>query len=480
MDFGDDHPREECAVFGVFGHPEAANLTYLGLYALQHRGQESSGIVASDGERVHAEVGMGLVADIFTDTRISTLHGHIAIGHNRYSTAGQSHISNAQPFLVDHSRGVLALGHNGNLINAGALRGELESSGSIFRSTSDSEVILHLIARSLEEKTEYAIIDALRKLKGAFTLAMMTPDKLIGVRDPMGFRPLVLGRLAGRNGDPAWILASESCALDLIEAELVREIEPGEMVIIDDAGVQSLSPFPASSPRQCIFEFIYFARPDSFMFGENVYKIRRQLGVQLAKENPVKTDIVIPVPDSGLAAALGYSAESGLPIEWGLIRNHYVGRTFIEPQQSIRHFGVKIKLNPLKDYLEGKSVVVVDDSIVRGTTSQKIVEMLRNAGSSEVHMRISSPPITHPCFFGIDMPTHEELIASANGLEETRRFLGADSLAYLSIEGLLECVLPKEENFCYACFTGNYPMSVDQLHPQLSLFRNGLTTEHRG
>ncbi len=479
MDFGDDHPREECAVFGVFGHPEAANLAYLGLYALQHRGQESSGIVASDGERVHAEVGMGLVADIFTDTRISTLHGHIAIGHNRYSTAGQSHISNAQPFLVDHSRGVLALGHNGNLINAGALRGELESSGSIFRTTSDSEVILHLIARSLEEKTEHAIIDALRKLKGAFTLAMMTPDKLIGVRDPMGFRPLVLGRLAGRNGDPAWILASESCALDLIEAELVREIEPGEMIIIDDEGVQSLSPFPASSPRQCIFEFIYFARPDSFMFGENVYKIRRQLGVQLAKENPVKTDIVIPVPDSGLAAALGYSAESGLPIEWGLIRNHYVGRTFIEPQQSIRHFGVKIKLNPLKDYLEGKSVVVVDDSIVRGTTSQKIVEMLRNAGSSEVHMRISSPPITHPCFFGIDMPTHEELIASANGLEETRRFLGADSLAYLSIEGLLECVLPKEENFCCACFTGNYPMSVDQLEPQLSLFRNGLTTEHR-
>ena len=480
MDFGDDHPREECAVFGVFGHPEAANLTYLGLYALQHRGQESSGIVASDGERVHAEVGMGLVADIFTDTRISTLHGHIAIGHNRYSTAGQSHISNAQPFLVDHSRGVLALGHNGNLINAGTLRGELESSGSIFRSTSDSEVILHLIARSLEEKTEHAIIDALKKLKGAFTLTMMTPDKLIGVRDPMGFRPLVLGRLAGRNGDPAWILASESCALDLIEAELVREIKPGEMVIIDNEGVQSHYPFPATMPRQCIFEFIYFARPDSFVFGENVYKVRRRLGAQLAKESPVKADIVVPVPDSGLAAALGYSAESGLPIEWGLIRNHYVGRTFIEPQQSIRHFGVKIKLNPLKDYLEGKSVVVVDDSIVRGTTSQKIVEMLRNAGSSEVHMRISSPPITHPCFFGIDMPTHEELIASANGLEETRRFLDADSLAYLSIEGLLECVFPEEENFCRACFTGDYPMPVEHLEPQLSLFRNGLTTEHRG
>ncbi|MEK6711153.1 MAG: amidophosphoribosyltransferase, partial [Nitrospinota bacterium] len=316
----DDHPREACAVFGIHGHPEAANLTYLGLYALQHRGQESSGIVASDGERVHNEVGMGLVADIFTEARLEKLKGHLAIGHNRYSTAGQSNITNAQPFLVAYSRGIIALGHNGNLVNAGDLRHELESTGSIFRSTTDSEVILHLIARSLEQETEFAIVDALNRLEGAFTLVMMTRDKLIGVRDPYGFRPLVLGRMPSLASGPVWVLASETCALDLIEASFVREVAPGEMIVVDEEGLHSHFPLQPATPTQCIFEFIYFARPDSYIFGENVYTVRRQLGVELAREAAVEADIVIPVPDSGLAAALGYSAESGLPFEWGLVR----------------------------------------------------------------------------------------------------------------------------------------------------------------
>ncbi|MBI3129007.1 MAG: amidophosphoribosyltransferase [Candidatus Tectomicrobia bacterium] len=475
----DDHPHEECAVFGIYGHPEAANLTYLGLYALQHRGQESSGIVASDGERVHSEVGMGHVADIFTEARLDRLKGHLAIGHNRYSTAGQSHIVNAQPFLVTYSRGIIALGHNGNLVNAGDLRRELEATGSIFRSTTDSEVILHLIARSLEQETEGAIVDALNRLEGAFTLMMMTRDKLVGVRDPNGFRPLVLGRMSAPAGGEVWVLASETCALDLIEADFVREVAPGEMIVVDEEGLHSMFPFPPIRPTQCIFEFIYFARPDSYIFGENVYTVRRQLGVELARESPVDADIVIPVPDSGLAAALGYSAESGLPLEWGLVRNHYVGRTFIEPQQSIRHFGVKVKLNPMRAYLDGKRVVVVDDSIVRGTTSRKIVEMIRKAGASEVHMRISSPPITHPCFFGIDMPTRKELIASAKSVEETRLYLNADSLAYLSLEGLLRCVHPRGGEFCAACFTGNYPIPVHRVEPQLWLFQELKASEHR-
>ncbi|MEE9274320.1 MAG: amidophosphoribosyltransferase [bacterium] len=474
-----DHFHEECAVFGIYGHPEAANMTYLGLYSLQHRGQESTGIVASDGAHVHAEVGMGLVADIFHEERLSKLPGHIAIGHNRYSTAGQSSIANAQPFLVDHSRGIIALGHNGNLVNAPLLRQKLEASGSIFRSTSDSEVILHLIARSQETEAEAAIVDALRRLEGAFTLTMMTSDTLIGVRDSKGFRPLVLGRMEGNNGRPVWVLASETCALDLIEATFVREVEPGEMLVIDRAGVRSLRPFPPTAPAKCIFEFVYFARPDSLIFGENVYTVRRKLGVRLAQESGVEADIVIPVPDSGLAAAVGYSAGSGLPLEWGLIRNHYVGRTFIEPQQSIRHFGVKVKLNPLKDYLEGKRVVVVDDSLVRGTTSRKIVEMLRRAGAREVHLRISSPPITHPCFFGIDMPTHKELIAFSKTAEETRRFTTADSLAYLSLEGMRSCVAPLEAEFCNACFTGEYPIPVEHVDLQLPLFRELRTSEHR-
>ena len=479
MPMADESVHESCAVFGIHGHDEAANLTYLGLYALQHRGQESSGIVASDGERVHSEIGMGHVADIFDEERLSKLGGHMAIGHNRYSTAGQSGITNAQPFLIDHSRGILALGHNGNLVNAARLRRELEEKGSIFRSTTDSEVILHLIARSSEEDTEHAIADALNHLEGAFTLTMMTRDLLIGVRDPHGFRPLVLGKIESNRGEPAWVMASETCALDLIEAEFEREILPGEMLIVDENGPRSILPFPPSQPKQCIFEFIYFARPDSHIFGDDVYSVRRELGVQLARENPVNADMVIPVPDSGLAVATGYAAESGLPMEMGLVRNHYVGRTFIEPQNAIRHFGGKVKLNPMRSFLEGKRVVVVDDSIVRGTTSLKIVEMIRQAGAIEVHMRISSPPITSPCYYGIDMPTHDELIASSNSIEEIRAHLLADSLAYLSLEGLMKCVAPREGDFCTSCFNGIYPVPVEFKDAQLPLFRELRTSEHR-
>ena len=480
MPMADECVHESCAVFGIYGHSEAANLTYLGLYALQHRGQESAGIVASDGERVHSEIGMGRVAEIFDEDRLSRLSGHIAIGHNRYSTAGQSQISNAQPFLVDHSRGIIALGHNGNLTNAARLQKELEDAGSIFRSTTDSEVILHLVARSSEEDAELAIADALTRLEGAFTLTMMTRDLLIGVRDAHGFRPLVLGKMNHTKGKPTWILASETCALDLIEADFEREILPGEMIVIDAQGPRSIFPFPATQPRQCIFEFIYFARPDSHIFGDDVYSVRRELGVQLARENPVEADMVIPVPDSGLAAATGYAAESGLPMEIGLVRNHYVDRTFIEPQNAIRHFGVKVKLNPLPSFLDGKRIVVVDDSIVRGTTSRKIVEMIRHAGAKEVHMRISSPPITNPCYFGIDMPTHEELIASSQSVEEIRAHMLADSLAYLSLDGLFKCVAPRKDEFCSSCFTGEYPIPVEFEDAQLLLFRESRTTEHRG
>jgi amidophosphoribosyltransferase len=480
MSMADECVHESCAVFGIYGHSEAANLTYLGLYALQHRGQESAGIVASDGERVHSEIGMGRVAEVFDEDRLSRLSGYLAIGHNRYSTAGQSQISNAQPFLVDHSRGIIALGHNGNLTNAARLQKELENGGSIFRSTTDSEVILHLIARSSEEDAELAIADALTRLEGAFTLTMMTRDLLIGVRDAHGFRPLVLGKINHTKGQPTWILASETCALDLIEADFEREILPGEMIVIDAQGPRSIFPFPATQPRQCIFEFIYFARPDSHIFGDDVYSVRRELGVQLARENPVEADMVIPVPDSGLAAATGYAAESGLPMEIGLVRNHYVGRTFIEPQNAIRHFGVKVKLNPLPSFLDGKRIVVVDDSIVRGITSRKIVEMIRHAGAKEVHMRISSPPITNPCYFGIDMPTHEELIASSQSVEDIRAHMTADSLAYLSLDGLLKCVAPRKDEFCTSCFTGEYPIPVEFEDAQLLLFRESRTTEHRG
>ncbi len=463
----DDRFHDKCGLFGIFGHPEAAHLTYLGLYALQHRGQESAGIVSSDGERLRLEKGMGLVNDIFSDERLATLVGDRAMGHVRYSTAGDTVAANAQPILIDCHRGPIALGHNGNLVNAVVLRHELEAAGSIFQSTSDTEVILHLYARSHRERLEDAIAASLSKVMGAFSLVFLTKDALVAARDPWGFRPLVIGHLEG-----ATIVCSETCALDLIDAEYVRDVEPGEMVVIDRSGMRSFRPFPPEPHRQCVFEHVYFARPDSRVFGRNVLQSRLLLGRQLAREAPAEADIVVPVPDSGMGAALGYSQESGLPFQWGLIRNHYVGRTFIEPKQSIRSFGVKIKLNPVREILEGKRVILIDDSIVRGTTSRKIVRMVRAAGATQVHMRISSPPTTGPCYYGIDTPLKSELIASSHSTEEIREFIGADSLAYLTHEGLLRAVGdPEGERHCTACFSGRYPVAVSQPEDwQLKLF----------
>jgi amidophosphoribosyltransferase len=462
----DDRFHDRCGLFGIFGHPEAAHLTYLGLYAQQHRGQESAGIVSSDGERLRIEKGMGLVNDIFTDERLALLKGDRAMGHVRYSTAGDTVAANAQPYLIECHRGPIAVGHNGNLVNAAILRHELEAAGSIFQSTSDTEVILHLYARSHRERLEDAIAASLSKVMGAFSLLFLTNDALVAARDPWGFRPLVLGRL---NGAP--VICSETCALDLIDAEYVRDIEPGELVIADRDGVRSFHPFPPEPVSQCVFEHIYFARPDSQVFGRNVLASRLLLGRQLAREAPADADIVVPVPDSGMGAALGFSQESGLPFEWGLIRNHYVGRTFIEPKQSIRSFGVKIKLNPVRSILEGKRVILIDDSIVRGTTSRKIVGMVRAAGAREIHMRISSPPTTGPCHYGIDTPRRSELIASHQSVEEIRRYIAADSLAYMSHDGLLKAVSdPEGKRHCTACFSGRYPVAVNHTEDQLGLF----------
>ncbi len=456
-----DKFHDECAVMGVYGHPEAANMVYLGLYALQHRGQESSGIVSSDGKILISHRQMGLVSDVFKEDVIKRLEGDSALGHNRYSTTGQSHLKNAQPFVVEYAHGPIAISHNGNLVNAGVLRDELESSGSIFQSTSDSEVIVHLIATSREKTLMGRIVEALSRVRGAYSLLFITLDQIIAARDPMGFRPLVLGRFKtgiNRNG---YVVASETCALDLIEAEYLREVEPGEIVSFGPKGMESLKPFPPSPHAKCIFEYVYFSRPDSNLYGRNVYQVRKELGRQLARESHVEADLVTPVPDSGVPAALGYAEESGLPLEFGLIRNHYVGRTFIEPQQSIRHFGVKIKLNAQKEVLKGKRVVVVDDSIVRGTTSRKIIRMLRDAGAKEVHMRISSPPTISPCYYGIDTPTRSELIASSNSAEEIRKYVEADSLRYLSREGLYTFLDGRTQGFCDACFTANYPVHFD-------------------
>src|SRR3990170_3580162 len=460
-----DKFHEECGVFGVYGHPDASNLTYLGLYALQHRGQESAGIVSSDGKVVYSEKSMGLVADIFDEERIKKLPGHLAIGHNRYSTTGESTSINIQPIRVNFALGGLAIAHNGNLVNAGLLKDELEAYGSIFQSTMDSEVIIHLIAQSRMANIHDRIVDALGHVQGSYSLLLITENELIGVRDPHGFRPLVLGELDG-----AYVLASETCAFDLIEATYIREIEPGEMVVINDKGIHSSFPLTRAEPSHCIFEFIYFARPDSMVFGQNVYTIRKEFGKQLAREAGVEADVVIPVPDSGLPAALGYAEESGIPFDTGLIRNHYVGRTFIEPRQSIRHFGVKIKLNPVRDALRGKRVIIVDDSIVRGTTSKKIIKMIRNAGAAEVHMRISSPPTNFPCFYGIDTPTRQELIASSHSIEEIRKYITADSIGYLSMEGM-RTVVPYPMHYCAACFDGEYPVAFpwDKM-AQLGLF----------
>ena len=463
----DDHFHDKCGLFGIYGHPEAARLTYLGLYALQHRGQESAGIVSTDGEALRLEKAMGLVNDVFTDERLDKLVGDRAMGHVRYSTAGDTVSANAQPILIECHRGPIALGHNGNIVNATLLRQELEAAGSIFQSTSDTEVILHLYARSHRGTLEDAIAASLSKVMGAFSLLFLTKDTLVAARDPWGFRPLVIGTLEG-----ATIVASETCALDLIDAEYVREVEPGELVLIDKGGIRSFHPFPPEPVRQCVFEHIYFARPDSQVFGSNVLASRLRLGRQLAREAPADADIVVPVPDSGMGAAMGYSEESGLPFQWGLIRNHYVGRTFIEPKQSIRSFGVKIKLNPVRSVLEGKRVVLIDDSIVRGTTSRKIVGMVREAGAREVHMRISSPPTTGPCYYGIDTPLKTELIASSHSTEEIRQSIGADSLAYLTHEGLLAAIGDaKGDRHCTACFSGRYPVAVSQAEDwQLKLF----------
>jgi amidophosphoribosyltransferase len=445
-----------CGIFGIYNHPEASNITYLGLYALQHRGQESSGIVSSDGKQLHDYRQMGLVSEVFTRDILKKLSGKSAIGHVRYSTAGSSELKNAQPFVVDYAKGGLAVAHNGNLTNAFLIRSELESRGSIFQSNMDTEVIVHLIARSKEKTFMERVVQALQQVEGAYSLLFLTEKEMVAVRDPFGFRPLVLGKLK-----EAPVIASETCAFDLIGAQFVREVEPGEILLIngDGDGVQSFKPFPQTQHHQCIFEFIYFARPDSFVFNRNVYEVRKSFGTQLAKEAPAAVDMVVPIPDSGFPATLGYAFESKIPLELGMIRNHYVGRTFIEPEQQIRHFGVKIKLNPVKGLMDGKRIVTVDDSIVRATTSRKINKMFRNAGAKEIHVRISSPPITHPCFFGIDTPKESELIASSHTVKEIQKFINATSLNYLSLDGLKQCVKEEEENFCYACFTGDYPIS---------------------
>ena len=441
-----------CGIFGIYDHPEAANLTYLGLYALQHRGQESAGIVSSDGHQLHDYRQMGLVAEVFTREILKNLRGRNAIGHVRYSTAGSSDIKNAQPFAVDYSQGSMAIAHNGNLLNAAFIRSQLESEGSIFQSSTDTEAIVHLIARSKATTFLERTVQSLRQVEGAYSLLFLTEKEMVAVRDPYGFRPLVLGEL---KGSP--VIASETCALDLINARFVREIEPGEIVVIDDRGVHSHKPFPRKKHALCIFEFIYFARPDSFIFGRNVYEVRRALGVQLAKESPAEAEMVVPIPDSGVPATIGYAFESKIPLELGLIRNHYVGRTFIEPEQTIRHFGVKIKLNPVRELLKRRKIVTVDDSIVRATTSRKINKMFRHAGAKEVHVRISSPPIKNPCFFGIDTPVKSELIASSHTVKEIQKYITANSLSYLSLEGLRTCVDWNPDQFCYACFTGDYP-----------------------
>jgi len=441
-----------CGIFGIVGHQEAANLTYLGLHALQHRGQEAAGIVSSDGQRLSGHRAMGLVADAFTSDVLGTLTGTAAIGHVRYATAGASHVRNAQPLQVSYAGGELAVAHNGNLVNGQALRDELEASGAIFQSDSDTEVVIHLIARSRQPTLEGRILEALARVEGAYSMLFLTADKVVAVRDPHGFRPLVLGKHAG-----GWVLASETTALDLIEAEFLRELQPGEMVVLEGGALTSSQAFPPRRQARCIFEHVYFARPDSVLFGSSVLEVRKEMGRQLAREQPAEADLVIAVPDSGVPGAIGYSQASGIPFDVGLIRSHYVGRTFIEPQQSIRHFGVKLKLSAVREVLQGKRVVVVDDSIVRGTTSRKIVKLLKSAGATEVHLRISSPPTAWPCYYGIDTPSRQELIAASHTTEEIARYVTADSLGYLTREGLGSAVGdPTSETFCNACFSGQY------------------------
>lgn len=486
-----DKFNDECGVFGIVGHHDAANLAYLGLYALQHRGQESAGIataspeqIRSDGNigpagesdgtgerlplayapQIHVEKDMGYVADIFTHERLARLPGDTAVGHVRYSTAGGSFVANAQPLVATTSKGPVAVAHNGNLVNGAELRRELEAGGAIFNTMSDTEVVLHLIARSRAANAEKAVIDALGQVTGAFSIVVMTPQRIFACRDPWGFRPLVIGRIDG-----ALCVASETCAFDLIGAEVVREVQPGEIVAIESSEhgtiIRPVHQFGAERQARCIFEHVYFARPDSDVFSQNVAEVRKRFGARLAIEHPVEADIVVPVPDSGVFAALGYAQASGIPFEFGLVRNHYVGRTFIEPKQSIRHFGVKVKLNPVRKAVEGKRIILIDDSIVRGTTSKKIVRMLKDAGAKEVHMRISSPPTTGPCYYGIDTPQRRDLIAAQKSCDEIREYIEADTLGYLSAEGMLAAVAKQGEDanrlYCTACFTGDYPVTHD-------------------
>ncbi|MGZ4812783.1 MAG: amidophosphoribosyltransferase [Terriglobales bacterium] len=471
-----DKFREECGVVAIYGHPEASTLAYLGLHALQHRGQESAGIAASDGSNIRVHRAMGLVGDIFTAPVLAGLPGALAIGHTRYSTTGDSALLNAQPIRVDCNKGMIAVAHNGNLVNASDIRARLEFEGSIFQTTSDTEVIVHLIAHSREQALPDAIADALRRIDGAFSLVILTRDRVFAARDPRGFRPLSLGRIpaSGTRVNDAVAFASESTAFDLIGATFERDVRPGELVVVGPEGIQSRFYAPAAPQSACIFEHVYFSRPDSFVFGRTVNDSREALGRQLAREAPVDADIVVAVPDSGVPAAIGYAAESGLPFRVGLIRSHYVGRTFIEPEQRVRDFGVKLKLNPVRSVLAGKRVVLIDDSIVRGTTSRKIVRLVRNAGAREVHMRISCPPTISPCYYGVDTPSKRQLIAANKSVEEIRQFIGADSLAYVSLEGLkTACGEGEQTNYCTACYTGEYPtdfVAIDDVKP--AIFEN--------
>lgn len=470
------HPRHACGLFGIYGHPNAAELTYYGLYALQHRGQESAGITASDGMELRTHKDMGLLAQVFDKTKLRSLIGHLAIGHVRYSTTGSSHIKNAQPLVVDCACGQIAIGHNGNLTNAARLRRELEARGSIFQTTCDSEIVLHLLARPFDGDRAHSLEAVMRRLQGAYSLLLMGEDELIGIRDPYGFRPLVLGKLPvigieGKAHRVAYVLASETCALDLIEAEFVRDVAPGEIILINREGLRSIHPWAGrqQSHAFCIFEYVYFARPDSNFMGRNVAEVRTQLGRALAREHPVAADLVIPVPDSGNWAAMGYAEASGIPYGNAFVRNHYIGRTFLQPTQLIRDFGVRVKLNLIEEMVRDKRIVVVDDSIVRGTTARSRVTTLRQAGAKEVHMRVSCPPHMWPCPYGIDFPTRKELMAANNTLEQIRDFLGADSLGYLSLEGMISATgLPASE-FCLACYTGCYPCPVEDELNKLGL-----------
>ncbi len=470
-----DKLHEECGVVAVYGHAESAKLCYLGLHSLQHRGQESAGVAASNGHRMTVYKSMGLVADIFSEAVLQKLPGRHAIGHTRYSTAGDSALLNAQPIQVDCNKGQIAIAHNGNLVNAADIRKRFEQAGSIFQTSSDTEIVLHLIAQSHETTLPDAISDALRRIEGAFSFVISTRDHIFAARDPRGFRPLAMGRIPGKDGQPdAVVFASETCAFDLLGADYERDVKPGELVVIGPEGVHSHFYAPALAQSQCIFEQVYFARPDSLVFGKSVQESREQMGRHLAREAPVDADLVVGVPDSGLTAALGYARESGIPMQFGLVRNHYVGRTFIEPEQRVRDFGVRLKLNPVRQLLVGKRVILIDDSIVRGTTSQKIVRMVRDAGATEVHMRISCPPTTSPCYYGVDTPERRHLIAARKSVDEVRDFIGADSLAYLSLEGLrASCGEPAgDPQYCTSCYTGHYPtkyVDLQQIQPAVAV-----------